>query len=61
MPDPVNDQDSYLWAVAHEKPWIVAESGFTQNKVVKTSTGKYDKDGAKTHHSLIRTTTPPWR
>lgn len=47
------DQDSYLWAVAHQKPLIVAESGFTQNKVVTTSTGRYDKDGTRTHHSLI--------
>ncbi len=52
--NPTGDQDSYLWAVAHRKPLIVAESGFTQNKVVNTSTGKYDKDGVKTHHSLIK-------
>jgi len=51
--NPTNDQDTYLWAAANGKPFIIAESGFTQGAVVATSLGNYDKDGTKTHHSLI--------
>jgi hypothetical protein len=51
--NPSGDMDTYDWAVAHGKPFIVCEAGFDQNKTVRTSEGAFDKDGSKTGHSLI--------
>jgi hypothetical protein len=51
--NPAGDMDTYDWAVAHGKPFIVCEAGFDQTKIVKTSEGSFDKDGSKTGHSLI--------
>ena len=47
------DMDTYDWAVAHGKPFIVCEAGFDQGKTVRTSEGAFDKDGSRTGHSLI--------
>ncbi len=51
--NPAGDMDTYDWAVAHTKPFIVCEAGFDQGKIVKTSEGRFDKDGSKTGKSLI--------
>jgi hypothetical protein len=47
------DMDTYPWAIAHGKPFIVCEAGFDQGKVVKTKAGSFDKDGTVTGHSMI--------
>ncbi len=47
------DMDTYTWAVAHQKPYIICESGFDQTKRVTTTAGKFDKDGHLTGNSLI--------
>ena len=47
--------DTYTWAVAHRKPYIVCESGFDQTKIVTTTAGRFDKDGHVTGSSLIET------
>jgi glycosyl hydrolase family 26 len=50
---PSGDMDTYDWAVAHGKPFIVCEAGFDQGKIVTTPQGRFDKDGTRTGHSLI--------
>lgn len=54
--NPSGDMDTYDWAVAHGKPFVVCEAGFDQGKAVSTSEGRFDKDGTKTGHSLIADT-----
>ncbi len=48
--------DTYTWAVAHHKPYIVCESGFVNKQKITTAAGKFDKDGSATRHSLITDT-----
>ena len=48
--------DTYTWAVAHKKPYIVCESGFVDKQKITTAAGKFDKDGSVTGHSLITDT-----
>ena len=48
------EMDTYTWAVAHRKPYIVCESGFDQSKIVSTAVGRFDKDGHVTGRSLIQ-------
>jgi hypothetical protein len=54
--NPSGDMDTYDWAVAHGKPFIVCEGGFEQGKIVTTSEGRFDKDGTRTGRSLIADT-----
>ncbi len=51
--NPAGDFDTYTWAVAHGKPFIVCEGGFDQGKAISGLQGKFDKDGSKTGRSLI--------
>jgi hypothetical protein len=46
----------YQWAVDNHKPFMICESGFQQGKIVTDSSGRYDKDGSVTGHSLITAT-----
>ncbi len=48
------DMDTYTWAVAHRKPYIVCESGFDRATIVSTPAGRFNKDGHVTGRSLIQ-------
>ena len=54
--DPPVDGSFYQWAVDHQKPFMICESGFQDKKVVTDPSGRYDKDGSVTGHSLITAT-----
>ena len=54
--NPGRNWDTYTWAVAHRKPYIVCESGFVHKQKITTPAGKFDKDGSVTGHSLITDT-----
>ena len=51
-----SDRNTLLFAAAHGKPFMIAESGFQQGKRVKRGGTAYDKDGSVTHNSLILNT-----
>ena len=44
----------YQYATAHQKPFMICESGFEQDQPITTADGRFDKDGSITGHSLIR-------
>jgi hypothetical protein len=46
----------YQWAVDNRKPFMICESGFQQGAIVTDASGRYDKDGSVTGHSLITAT-----
>jgi hypothetical protein len=54
--NPPKNWDTYTWAIAHSKPYIVCESGFVDKQKITTAAGKFDKDGSVTGHSLITDT-----
>ncbi len=50
------DWNTYNFAVAHKKPYIISEGGFVQGQKVSNPGGALDKDGSKTGRSLILNT-----
>jgi hypothetical protein len=50
------DWDTLSFAIAHHKPYMVAESGFVQAQKITVGKTSYDKDGSKTGNSLILNT-----
>jgi hypothetical protein len=50
------DWDTYNFAVAHRKPYIISEGGFVQGQTVWNPGGALDKDGSRTGRSLILNT-----
>ena len=51
-----NDWNTYNFAVAHGKPYMISEGGFVQGQVVQDPGLELDKDGSITGNSLITNT-----